>query len=57
VKNDGTPPTSWIFKTTKDAVECIQVIRGKLNESTINFDLDLNDFKFDGQQGSDPITG
>jgi len=50
VKNDGTPPTSWIFKTTKDTVECIQVIQGKLNESTINFDLDLNDFKLDGQR-------
>jgi radical SAM superfamily enzyme YgiQ (UPF0313 family) len=50
VKNDGTPPTSWIFKTTKDTVECIQVIQGKLNESTINLDLDLNDFKLDGQQ-------
>jgi len=50
VKNDGTPPTSWIFKTTKDTVECIQVIQGKLNESTINFNLDLNDFKFDGQR-------
>jgi len=50
VKNDGTPPTSWIFKTTKDTVEYIQVIQGKLDESTINFDLDLKDFQFDGQQ-------
>ena len=50
VKNDGTPTTSWIFKTTKDTVEYIQVIQGKLNESTINLDLDLNDFKLDGQQ-------
>jgi len=50
VKNNGTPPTSWIFKTTKDTVEYIQVIQGKINESTIHFDLDLNDFKLDGQQ-------
>jgi hypothetical protein len=50
VKNNGTPPTSWIFKTTKDTVEYIQVIQGKINESTINFDLDLNDFKLDGKQ-------
>ena len=52
VKNNGTTPTSWIFKTTKDKVEYIQVIRGKLDESTINFDIDINDFKFDGQQNS-----
>ena len=52
MKNNGTTPTSWIFKTTKDSVEYIQVIRGKLDESTINFDIDLRDFRLDGQQHS-----
>jgi len=33
-------------------VEYIQVIRGKLDESTINFDIDLSDFRLDGQQQS-----
>jgi len=55
MKNDGTAPTSWIFKTTKDTVEYIQVIRGKLDESTINFDIDLRDFRLEGQQHSSKI--
>jgi len=55
VKNDGTTPTSWIFKTTKDTVEYIQVIRGKLDESTINFDIDIRDFRLDGRQQSSKI--
>jgi len=50
VKSNGTPPTSWIFKTTKDTVEHIQVIQGKLNESTINFNVDIRDFQLDGQR-------
>ena len=52
VRNNGTLPTSWVFKTTKNTVEYIQVIHGKLYESTINFDLDLGDFQFDEQQSS-----
>ena len=52
VRNNGTLPTSWVFKTTKNTVEYIQVIHGELDESTINFDLDLGDFQFDGQQPS-----
>ena len=55
VKNNGTPPTSWIFKTAKDAVEYIQVISGKLDESTINFDLDLRVFQLDGQRNLSKI--
>jgi len=50
IRNDGTPLTSWVFKTTKNTVEYIEVIRGKLDESTINFDVDLRDFKLDGQR-------
>jgi radical SAM superfamily enzyme YgiQ (UPF0313 family) len=55
VKNDGIPPTSWIFKTTKDTVEYIQVIQGKLDESTINFNVDIRDFQLDGQQNLSKI--
>lgn len=50
VRNDGIPLTSWVFKTTKNTVEYIEVIRGKLEESTINFDVDLRDFKLSEQR-------
>ncbi len=50
VRNDGTPPTSWIFKTTKETIEYIEVIRGKVDGSTINFNVDLRDFKLDEQR-------
>ena len=50
VRNNGTPPISWIFKTTKEMMEYIEVIPGKVDESTINFDVDLRDFKLDGQR-------
>jgi len=50
VRNNGIPLTSWVFKTTKNTVEHVEVIRGKLDESTINFDVDLRDFKLDGQR-------
>ncbi len=49
LKNDGTPLTSWIFKTTKKTVEYIDVIPGKKDESTINFEVDLNQFQLDGK--------
>ena len=55
IRNDGTPPTSWIFKTTKDTVEYIQVIRGKLDDSSINFDINLQDFRLDGQRSLSKI--
>jgi len=47
LRNDGMPPISWIFKTTKDTVEYIQVIRGKLDDSSINFDINLQDFRLE----------
>jgi len=50
VRNNGTPPTSWIFKTTNKMMEYIEVIQGKVDESTINFDLDLRVFQLDGQR-------
>ena len=55
VRNDGMPPTSWIFKTTKDMVEYIQVIHGKLDDSSINFDIKLQDFRLDGQRSLSKI--
>lgn len=55
VRNNGTALTSWIFKTTKNTVGYIQVIRGKIDESTINFDLDLKDFQLDGRRRSSKI--
>ena len=50
MRNNGTPSTSWIFKTTKEMMEYIEVIQGEVDESTINFDVDIRDFKLDGQQ-------
>jgi len=55
VRNNGAPPTSWIFKTTKNTVKYIEVIHGKLDESTINFDVDLRDFKLDKQRSLSKI--
>jgi len=55
IKNDGMPPTSWIFKTTKDSVEHIQVIRGKLDDITIDFEINLRDFRLDGQRNLSKI--
>jgi len=55
IKNDGMPPTSWIFKTTKDTVEYIQVIRGKLDDSTINFEINLREFRIDRQRSLSKI--
>ncbi|MEA2055534.1 MAG: radical SAM protein [Candidatus Thermoplasmatota archaeon] len=51
VRNNGIAPTSWVLKTTKNSVEHIQVICGKIDESTINFDVNLEDFRLDEQQG------
>ncbi len=50
IRNDGKPLASWIIKTSKNAVEYIQVIPGKHDASTINFDIDLNDLPLDRQQ-------
>ena len=55
IKDDGMPPISWVFKTTKDTVEYIQVIRGKLDDSSINFDINLWDFRLDGQRSFSKI--
>jgi anaerobic magnesium-protoporphyrin IX monomethyl ester cyclase len=46
VMNKGVAITSWVLKTTKDKVEYIQVIPGKADYSTVNVDLELDDFNF-----------
>jgi hypothetical protein len=46
VKNQGVAITSWVLKTTPREVEYIQVIPGKAEHSTVNVDLELDDFNF-----------
>jgi hypothetical protein len=46
VKSNGEAITSWILKTTENKVEYIQVIPGRSEHSTVNMDLDLDDFNF-----------
>ncbi len=50
IRNNGNTLASWIIKTTKNTVEYIQVIPGKLDTSTINFEIDLNEFQLDKQK-------
>ncbi len=38
----GDATVSFVFKTTSKIVEYIQVIHGRVNDSTINLDVDLN---------------
>ena len=46
VTNKGDAITSWILKTKGNGVEYIRVIPGRSDRSTINMDLDLDDFNF-----------
>ncbi len=48
--NDGKPISSWIIKTDRNGVEYIQVIPGKSDLNTINLDVDLDYFDFDGDR-------
>ena len=48
VINDGKAMSSWIIKTNRNGVEYIQAIPGKSDLSTINLDVDLDYFDFDG---------
>ncbi len=52
IRNNGTSFVSWVFKTRKDKVEYVQAIRDKLKNSTIDFDIDINDVLLDGR----PLT-
>ncbi|HEY3419490.1 MAG TPA: radical SAM protein [Methanomassiliicoccales archaeon] len=46
VKSNGEAVTSWILKTAQNKVEYIQVIPGRSDQSTVNVDLELDDFNF-----------
>jgi radical SAM superfamily enzyme YgiQ (UPF0313 family) len=48
IKNKGVAITSWILKTTKDAVEYIQIVPGRTERDSINLELDLVEFEFGG---------
>ena len=50
MRSDGKPLVSWVIKTTKNKVEHIQVIPGKMDGATIDFNAELNDFKVNGHQ-------
>ncbi|HUV61053.1 MAG TPA: hypothetical protein VMW71_02675, partial [Thermoplasmata archaeon] len=56
MRSDGKPLVSWVIKTTKNTVEHIQVIPGKAEGATIDFDAELNDFKINGQQRSSRLN-
>ena len=56
MRSDGKPLVSWVIKTTKNKVEHIQVIPGKMDGATIDFDAELNDFKINGQQRSSRLN-
>ncbi len=55
MRSNGKPLVSWVIKTTKNTVDYIQVIPGKMDGVTINFDAELNDLKVNGQQYSSKI--
>jgi hypothetical protein len=48
VTSKGEPVTSWVVKTTRGEVDHIRVIPGRTDLNTINFELELDDFHFDG---------
>ena len=56
MNSDGKPLVSWIIKTTKNTVEHVQAIPGKIDGATINFDAELNDFKVNGQKQSPKMS-
>jgi hypothetical protein len=55
ILNNGVAITSWVMKSDREAVEYIQVIPGRTNLNTINLEIDLKDFKFDGDRDLDLI--
>jgi radical SAM superfamily enzyme YgiQ (UPF0313 family) len=56
MRSNGKPLVSWVMKTTKNTVEHIQVVPGKMEGATIDFDAELSDFKINGQQRSSRIN-
>jgi len=43
ITSEGVPITSYIIKTTASSVEYVKAISGRLDDATINLDIDLND--------------
>ncbi|MEN6443967.1 MAG: radical SAM protein [Methanoregula sp.] len=43
ITREGVPITSYIIKTTASSVEYVKAISGKVDDATINLDVDLND--------------
>ena len=56
MRSNGKPIASWVIKTTKNTVDYIEVIPGKIDGVTINFDAELNDLKVNGQQKASKIN-
>lgn len=50
VINNGKAISSWIIKTNRNGVEYIQAIPGESDLNTINLDVDLDYFDFDGDR-------
>jgi hypothetical protein len=48
IRYNHRPLTSYIMKTTRNTVEYIQIISGKQDNATINFDLNFNADNFNG---------
>jgi len=43
IKSEGVPITSYIIKTTAGTVEYVKAVSGRLEDATINLDVDLKD--------------
>lgn len=43
IKSEGVPITSYIIKTTAGTIEYVKAVSGRLEDATINLDVDLND--------------
>jgi radical SAM superfamily enzyme YgiQ (UPF0313 family) len=57
IRSNDRPITSWILRTTHDRVEYIQVVPGKNDRSTINLDLDLEEFGFGEEYRPNALDG
>ncbi len=43
ITSEGVPITSYIIKTTAGTVEYVKAVSGRMEDATINLDVDLND--------------
>ncbi len=49
VRDNGSPLTSWVFKTTKNKVDYVEVTEGRVDGPTINFELEMADVLVHGK--------